>query len=90
MAFGMSTPDYENSLPEFEPHHARFLQNLYIPQRDLCPVFVVAALACAGLAICFRIVWRIDVDWLFIAVIAVFLLLTLGLVAGCAALERRR
>jgi K+-transporting ATPase KdpF subunit len=41
-------------LPEFEPRHARFLQNLYTPQRDLCPVFVVAALACAGLAICFQ------------------------------------
>jgi hypothetical protein len=30
------------------------------------------------------------VDFLFVALIAVFLLMTLGLVAGCAALERRR
>jgi hypothetical protein len=29
-------------------------------------------------------------DFLFVALIGVFLLLTLGLVAGCAALERRR
>jgi hypothetical protein len=30
------------------------------------------------------------VDFLFVALIAVFLLMTLGLVAGCAALERCR
>jgi hypothetical protein len=37
-----------------------------------------------------RIEWRISVDLLFVAVIGIFLLLSLGLVAGCAALERRR
>jgi hypothetical protein len=81
----MSTPAlascysvYANSLPHFGACLARFFTQLLHRLTASLPGFSV------------RVTRLSDVDALFIAVIALFLLLTLGLVAGCAALEQRR
>jgi hypothetical protein len=76
------------------------LHGLYIGVGKFCPVFPPAPLVCESQLcpsgfeprrVLVRHVLEGDaVDILFLMVFGVFLLLALGLVAGCAALERKQ
>jgi hypothetical protein len=56
-----------------------------------CPVFPPARLISRAAEFALRLAFTgVAVDILFLAVFAVFLLLALALVAGCASLERKK
>jgi K+-transporting ATPase KdpF subunit len=46
----MSTPDYENSLPEFEPYHARFFTKPLHPATRSLPGFCSRGTSLCGLS----------------------------------------
>jgi hypothetical protein len=71
--------------------HGARLHRLYSGGGNLAAVFPAKRLSSRTRGLVFA-AWPFGgpVDFIFLAVLAVFLLITLALVAGCAALERKK